>query len=127
MEAEKLILETVQHSKLTHIDDIEQIGKKDYAVLNEIKEVLCKHNYTDRFGVTLLHKHFELKQDEILLEETDEESRIQKIYVQKKDEDNTNVIETMWKFGHNVQAATVCVQRCSYFLGHKSVHKKESR
>lgn len=125
MENKALVLETVQHSKLPHIDDVEQIGDKDYEVLNEIKEILCKHNYTDRFGITLLHKHFELENDEILLEETDEENRTQKVYVEKKNDNDDNIIETMWKFGDDIKAETICVRRCSYFLGHKNIHKRE--
>lgn len=36
-----------------------------------------KHNCIDRFGVALLHKHFDLQEDEVLLETTDVDGREQ--------------------------------------------------
>lgn len=121
----KLVLETIQHSKLLDIDDVEPINDKDYEVLDEVRAVLDKHNYTDRFGMILLHKHFELQEDEILIEDTDTANRISTVKVTKESGSSEGTIETMWKFGKGVNAVTKCVLRCSYFLGHKRVHKKE--
>lgn len=121
---EKLVLETVQYSKLTHIDEIEPINERDFEVLNEIKSILVKHNYTDRFGVTLIHKHFDLAEDEVLMETTDEEARVSIINVQKSSGTEMNTIETTWKFALDIRAETICVLKCHYFLGHKRKHVK---
>ena len=121
----KLVLETVQHSKLYDIDDVEPISDKDYEVLEEIRKILAKHEYTNRFGVTLLHKHFDISDDEVLMETTDEVARTSVVKAQKADgSEKINSIETMWKFGNDVEAVTKCVQVCHYFLGHKLRHKK---
>lgn len=120
-----LILEAVQHSKLHDIDDIEPINQSDYDVLEEVREVLSKHNYTDRFGIVLLHKHFEVGEDEVLMEVTDEENRTSLVSPQKASEaDIKNSIQTVWKFGHDVKAVTECVQFCHKFFGHNVRHKK---
>lgn len=60
-----------------HIADVRPIDNNDADCLNEIREVLEKHDNLGRFGLALLHNHFELKTDEILLETTDVETREQ--------------------------------------------------
>jgi len=117
-------LETVQWSSLKDIDDVEPINEKDQSVLIELKEVLLKHGYTNRFGVCLLHKHFDISQDEIVMENTDVDARVSILSVEKDDQ-AVNSIETMWRFSNGIQAGTHCVQRCEYNSGHRSVHSKE--
>ncbi len=119
-----LKLETVQWSSLKDIDDVEPIGEKDHAVLTELKQVLLKHGYTNRFGVCLLHRHFDISQDEILMENTDVNARVSVLSVEK-DDSSENTIETMWRFSNDPEAITKCVLRCSYSSGHKAVHSKE--
>ena len=65
------------YNKLPIIDDVERVGSRDVECLKEMRAVLEKHGMLSRFGVTLLHKHFDLKEGEIILEETDEETRTQ--------------------------------------------------
>lgn len=67
----------MQWSDLSHIADVKPIGDDDADCLNEIKDVLEKYGCLDRFGVALLHNHFELSSDEILLETTDVDTREQ--------------------------------------------------
>ncbi len=117
-------LETVQWSSLKDIDEVEAINEKDHSVLIELKQVLLKHGYTNRFGVCLLHKHFDILQDEIVMENTDVDARVSVLSVEK-DNGSANSIETMWKFSNEPQAITKCVQRCNYNNGHKSVHSRE--
>ncbi len=74
------------HNNLPHGDDVEPFSENDLACFEEIRDVLKKHNKLGRFGLTLLHKHFELQDDEMLVENTDEERRIQVIQPMKKSE-----------------------------------------
>tara|TARA_R110000823_G_C15886413_1_gene495580 strand:- start:983 stop:1357 length:375 start_codon:yes stop_codon:yes gene_type:complete len=120
----KLNLETVQWSSLKDIDEVEPINDKDHEVLSELKEILLKHGYINRFGVTLLHRHFDIAQDEIIMENTDTEARVSVLSVEK-DCGGQSTIETMWKFADGPHAVTQCVLRCHYFLGHKQRHKRE--
>jgi hypothetical protein len=117
----------VQWSKLVQIDDVAPLDDRDYAVLSEVQAVLSKHNCLDRFGVFLVHKHFDLAPDEMLVEYTDEERREQKLTVERHREFRSDdMIETAWRFNHNSAAPVVrCVKRCNYFSGHKRVHVKE--
>ncbi|MBT9569442.1 MAG: hypothetical protein IV085_14225 [Thiobacillus sp.] len=71
----QLVIESMQWSTLKHIADVRPIDQSDAACMEEIRTVLAKHNCLDRFGVSLLHCHFDLGEDEILLETTDLERR----------------------------------------------------
>ncbi len=52
-----------------NIDDVSALDASDIECMNEIKSVLEKHGKVNRFAMSLLHKHFEIKQDEVLLED----------------------------------------------------------
>lgn len=71
----QLVVESMQWSALTHIADMRPIDDDDASCLQEIHRVLAKHNCLERFGVALLHSHFDIEEDEILLETTDVEKR----------------------------------------------------
>lgn len=71
---------------LPDIDDVKPICSSDEACLREIDEVLRKHRAIDRFGINLLHSHFPMAEDEVLLEETDVLNRRQTISIVKKSE-----------------------------------------
>jgi hypothetical protein len=70
-----VVLEVMQWSQLDHIADVRPIDHSDADCLEEIRVVLAKHNCLDRFGVTLLHNHFDVADDEMMLETTDLERR----------------------------------------------------
>ncbi len=56
----QIVMEPMQWSALTHIDDVEPIGERDAECLEEIRLVLAKHGCLRRFGIALLHRHFRL-------------------------------------------------------------------
>jgi hypothetical protein len=56
---------------LSNINQVTPFGTSNDECLNEIRLVLEKHGRTDRFGVALLHRHFEMVDDEILVENVD--------------------------------------------------------
>jgi hypothetical protein len=51
--------------KLKYIHETPPRQESDDACFQEIKEVLKRHGLEHRYGLTLLHKHFELSDDEI--------------------------------------------------------------
>lgn len=60
---------------LPSIHDVEEINETDEQCLEEIREILEKYRKTKRFGVALLHQHFTLSDDELLVEHCDIERR----------------------------------------------------
>ncbi len=110
----KIVMETVEWSTLDHVDEVVPVNEKDDVVLEELRDVLVKHGYCERFGITLLHRHFDLGKDEVNVETTDEESRMS-ITCPKKlaDLEESQAIQTQWRFKYDgVTAVTVCENRC---------------
>lgn len=64
-----------QWNDLKDIDDIAPVNDSDFGCLSEVRDVLQRHGMQDRFGVALLHKHFDLEPGEMLVEQTDKENR----------------------------------------------------
>lgn len=122
---EKITLETIQSRALLDIDEVRPLDDGDFQVLREMGDVLRKHGCTDRFGVCLLHKHFDLAEGEELVEETDVERRVSTIAVRKAASDRGSTIETLWRFTTGINAITKCVLTCNYNWGHKRVHVKQ--
>jgi len=129
MQNEGVVLEGVQWASLKHFDDIEPITDEDFEVLSEIRDVLDKHEYLDRFGIALLHRHFEIQEDEFAIEYTDEQKRISEVRIEKREEaTEKNSVQTMWRFTkEGANAVTRCVLRCnsSGSWSHQRYHNKE--
>ncbi|MCW3108646.1 MAG: hypothetical protein JWQ09_3152 [Segetibacter sp.] len=84
--------------KLVHISEVTPINEADKPVMDELYQVLKKHNALERFGITLLHEHFPIDDDEALIETTDSKNRTQTlITVKKKDITQMDVIESSWR------------------------------
>lgn len=113
-------------SEFNHVNEVDPLSDKDYDVLKEIRGVLEKHNALNRFGVNLIHRHFDLNENEILFETTDEEDRKQSIDVQPSSliKDRSRVLETQWVF--NGAQPIVCPTWCPVKDGgHPNKHQKD--
>jgi len=122
-----VLLENVQYAYLSDVDDVAPISDQDHDVLAELRDVLRKHGLTDRFGVCLLHRHFELSEGEVLMESTDVTSRVSLVEVADRNAITGSSIPTMWKFSSDgkITAGTECRQACHYEnYGHMQVHIK---
>jgi hypothetical protein len=71
-----LTLEAMQWARLDYIDNVRPIDDTDAPCLEEIRQVLERHGALSRFGVALLHSHFEVAADEMMLETTDTVKRV---------------------------------------------------
>jgi len=94
------------------IRDVEPRSEADDLFFREIYEVFKKHNALSRYGVTLLHKHFDVANNEMLVETTDRTARVQTIRAVNKSELlNEPVIETSWRLDTGYPLVTcVCVK-----------------
>jgi hypothetical protein len=81
------------------IDAVETVGPQDEAVIDEVRKVLENHGALDRFGLTLLHSHFDVAPDEVLVETVDAEARTLTIRPRPKAEldEKADPIETSWR------------------------------
>lgn len=103
-----------------HLPDISAtppLNAADRRCLDAIRDVLEKHGRMERFGVTLLHKHFEMADDEILVEQVDEVARklvIKPAKVALVQADMPRAYETQWHWRRDRagEVAQVCNMRC---------------
>jgi hypothetical protein len=124
MSATPIHISPVQWASLPDISEVARLSADDHACLDAVRQVLVLHNAIGRFGIHLSHKHFEVAEDEVLVEYTNVESRTLECRVEKRfsaEVSEENRIETMWSF--NSQDATrVCDQQCVYNSGHANRH-----
>ncbi len=65
----------VQWSQLPDLADVPPIDETDVACFKALRDGLKAHGKAERFGVALLDSHFDLDEDEIMLEFPDSGSR----------------------------------------------------
>lgn len=87
-----------QWSKLPRINVVERdLDDADSECLREVAAVLKKHGKEWRFGVNLLHSHFDLNDDQVLIETSDPIDQSLWIRpVSKASVANDDVIATAW-------------------------------
>ena len=82
---------------LPNISEVEPIREDDLACFAEIRAVLEKHGVSNRYGVCLLHSHFETADDEIILETCDIQSRTLTAKPARKLDTTDEVVVTAWR------------------------------
>ena len=99
-------LKVVQVSNLPHINDIVPLGDDDEACLQELRQVLEKHHRQSRFGIALLHKHFDVDADELLVEHCNTAQRVLVTRPKKRSElGDTPLIKTIFAFDQKLELA----------------------
>ncbi|MEM7281071.1 MAG: hypothetical protein AAF438_05535 [Pseudomonadota bacterium] len=79
--------------------DISHFGIDDrlHACMGEVTEVLRKYGLDGRIGLSILHNHFPVADDEIMFEHVDEENREQTFKPAKRsDLDPDDVFVSIW-------------------------------
>lgn len=116
---------------LPDITDVEPVGEADRDCLEEeLRAVLTRHGRLDRFGLTLLHDHFPVASNEMLVETCDPESRTLTIIPEVIDPNDAEyrLVGTNWRFSDDgdVIAGLVCKTGCFVDLKdrHKRTHQK---
>jgi hypothetical protein len=105
----------MEWAPLEDIDAVEPIGEGDADCLREVYAVLRRHGKQARFGLTLLHKHFPMGDDEVLLERTNAATRQLVLEPAKADSpDVVRSIQTSWMLGEDGQGEVTrgCYRRC---------------
>lgn len=93
----QLVVQPTQWSSVPHVETIDKdFTADDAACLAEVRAVLAKHGALDRFGIMLLHKHFEIADDECLLETIDTEQRTLMVRPIPRAELG-NAMQTQWR------------------------------
>lgn len=110
---------------LRDIDEVEPVNESDYDCLREVRDVLKRHGKQERFGVALLHKHFDMADDELLIEYSDPAARVLTIKPVKQTAAG-KTIETIWMLGDGENTVMLgCRQYCGKDVqgNHSSFHR----
>jgi hypothetical protein len=95
---------------LPDIDQVSPISEQDENCFEEIRQVLVKHGALNRFGISLLHQHFPMSDDEVLVERIDVENRVLITRPEKRSASDL-ATETSWSLGPT-RAARRCETQC---------------
>ncbi|MFG2181550.1 hypothetical protein ACGFLS_22920 [Streptomyces abikoensis] len=82
---------------LPSFEEAEGLGPQDGAFVRDLVAVLDKHGNLDRFGLCLLHDHFRLAPDEVLVETHDLDARTLQVKVEKA-ATTTHTRPSQWRF-----------------------------
>jgi hypothetical protein len=101
-------------SPLTMIEDAVPFSpERDRECFEEVRAVLVRHGALHRFGMCLLHDHFRIDTDEVLVETVDVASRTLTIRPAKRSQLDQMSIETHWRLdGSEAEPKIRCVQKC---------------
>ncbi len=100
----------MQWAPIRDLQQVEPLNDSDTACLAEIRDVLLRHGKLERFAVHLVHKHFELRDGEVMCEYTDVEHRVLKLVPKRLDEISGH-IETTWMLSDSGPLAA-CIYAC---------------
>lgn len=95
---------------LPNIDDVRPVDDTDQACFDAVRRVLEEHGALSRFGLTLLHSHFDVAAAEVLVERVDSETRT--LTIRPIDIDAAaNAVETSWRLD-DPSGQQRCETRC---------------
>lgn len=115
-------VQPMQWKPVVDISTVSPFSPEDAQCFRELRDVLLKHNALDRFGISLVHRHFDINSDEEMMEYTDHENRTLIVKPVKKSEiDWEHTTITNWKLTEGEEVATVgcgCARNANGHLGY---------
>ncbi|MBL7821435.1 MAG: hypothetical protein JNL65_12535 [Saprospiraceae bacterium] len=106
------MLNPILHNELSNIQEVALITKDDADCLAELKEIILKYGKENKFGISLLHKHFDLLEDEMLVETINVKDRVLTTTPVHVDEQRKNsLVQTVWCFSKDQSL----VKGCEFF------------
>lgn len=104
----QLTVQPMQWNNIIDISETEDLSGDDIACFSEIRDVLKKYGVLDKFGISLIHKHFDIAPGECMLEHTDLEERMLTIKPVKQSEISPgSTTITMWRLTDSDKVAEV--------------------
>jgi hypothetical protein len=121
-----LTIAPLHWSRLPDLREAAPLDGHDLACMVEVRDVLARHGRLDRFALHLVHKHFELRADEVLVEYSDPATREQWQRVEPRISARLQAaVPTTWMLAAPTAPLAVCV--CAYRIdqGHLGRHRSE--
>ena len=67
----RIKISVMQWGRLPDLRDVAPLNDADIACMDELRDVLARHDRLGRFALHLVHRHFEIADGEILVEYSD--------------------------------------------------------
>ncbi|MDB5490438.1 MAG: hypothetical protein JWO78_287 [Micavibrio sp.] len=104
-----LAIQPMQWGRLDDLHDTAPLGQDDFECMRAVREVLMKFNKVERFALHLVHKHFDLADDEVLVEYSNANTREQYFKPEKADSEIArDTIPTTWML-KDMEPSVICV------------------
>jgi hypothetical protein len=117
-----LNIHAMQWQPVADISAVDPLLPEDLACFRELRDVLQRYGALDRFGISLIHRHFDIANDEELMEYTDAEARTLTVKpVKKSDIDWNHTTITTWKLTEGEEVAHIgcgCARNSGGHLGY---------
>jgi hypothetical protein len=115
----KVVVKPMQWMHIKDLHECSPMAEDDFECMKDVRAALAKHGKLDRFALHLIHKHFDVADDEILVEYSDPQTREQFFRVEKADSpDAKQSIPTTWTLEQmEPMARCVCATRPTGHLG----------
>lgn len=97
MDLSKIFIAPADPGSLEDVGDVHN-DELDGVILEKIRKVLIDNNAENRFGIALLHRHFELASNEKVVEEFVPETRNLVITVKSDDELTAPITPSVVRF-----------------------------
>lgn len=117
-------VQPMQWKPVVNISAAKPFSLEDTECFKELRDVLVKHGAIDRFGISLIHRHFDIEPDEEMMEYTDFNNRMLIVKpVKKSDIDWKHTTITNWRLTEDNEIATVGCGCASNSNGHLGFHR----
>ncbi|MER5520537.1 hypothetical protein [Streptomyces sp. NPDC002763] len=91
-------------ASLPRFQEAEPLGPQDAEFVRDLAAVLARHGNLNRFGLCLLHDHFPIAADEVLVETNDSRARTLHTHVEKAD-GTQHIKASQWRFLPHAEGA----------------------
>ncbi len=121
----RLTIAPLHWSRLPDLRHVAPLDGDDLECMIAVRDVLARHGRLNRFALHLVHKHFELDADEVLVEYSDPATREQWQRVERRASARLHdAMPTTWTLA---AAAPLAVCVCAYRVdqGHLGRHRSE--
>ena len=122
---DSITIQALQWTRVADLRDVPALDRHDLACMAELREVLMRHGRLERFALHLVHKHFELAADEVLVEYSDPQAREQVLRVERRAAAALHgATPTTWTLATpEPLVACVCAYRADH--GHLGRHRSD--
>lgn len=114
----------MQWGAIPDISETKPLSANERDCLREIRDVLVRHDCLGLFGVSLIHKHFDIGDDEVMLETIDVEGRTLTSRPILRSQLSPTAVETQWQLDTD-ESSQACDWWCDPPGGHARKHQQK--